>query len=70
MAEDTYGGSGEDEVRGRLEDASKKLQQLSASSPTSTRASGGARVCARWRGGSRDNDRGELCIYKERDSTA
>ena len=50
--------------------ASKKSRQLSASSPASTRASGGARVCARWRGGRRDCDRGELSIYKERDSTA
>ena len=50
--------------------ASEKSRQLSASSPASTRASGGARVCARWRGGRRDTDRGELCIYKERDSTA
>ena len=49
--------------------ASEKLRQLSASSPASSRASGGARVCARWRGGRRDNYRGELCIYKDRDVT-
>ena len=47
--------------------ASEKSRQLSASSPASTRASGGARVCVRWRGGRRDNDCGELCIYKDRD---
>ena len=31
--------------------ASEKSRQLSASSPVSSRASGGARVCERWRGG-------------------
>ena len=49
---------------------SKKSRQLSASSPASTRASRGARVCANWRGGRRDCDRGELSIYKERDNIA
>ena len=48
--------------------ASKKSRQLSASSPASTRASGGARVCARWRGGRRDNDRGE-CIFIRKGTT-
>ena len=33
--------------------ASEKLRQLSASSPASSRASGGARVLTRWRGGRR-----------------
>ena len=33
--------------------ASEKSRQLSASSPTSSRASGGARVLTRWRGGRR-----------------
>ena len=33
--------------------ASEKAQQLSASSPASSRASGGARVLTRWRGGRR-----------------
>ena len=42
--------------------ASRKSWQLGASSPASTRASGGARVCVRWRGGRIDYDRGELCI--------
>ena len=37
--------------------ASKSSPQLSALSPASTRASGGARVCASWRGGRGDNDR-------------
>ena len=49
--------------------ASKKSRQLSASSPALTRASGGARVCARWRGGRRIFDRDVMCIYKERDGT-
>ena len=31
--------------------ASEKSQQLSASSPASSRASGGTRICERWRGG-------------------
>ena len=31
--------------------ASTRLRQLSASSPVSSTASGGARVCERWRGG-------------------
>ena len=33
--------------------ASEKSRQLSASSPASSRASGGARVLTRWRGGRR-----------------
>ena len=33
--------------------ASVRLQQLRASLPASLGASGGARVCARWRGGRR-----------------
>ena len=35
---------------------SVRSQQLSASSPASSMASGGARVCARKRSGRRDND--------------
>ena len=49
--------------------ASKKSRQLSASSSASTRASGGARFCARWRGGRRVFDRDVMGIYKERDGT-
>ena len=49
--------------------ASEKSRQLSASSPASSRASGGARVCERWRGGRRIFDRDVMGIYKERDST-
>ena len=33
--------------------ASERSRQLSALSPASSRDSGGARVCARWRGGRR-----------------
>ena len=44
--EDTYGGGGEDDVRGRRA-ASERSRQLSASSPASSRVSGGARVRAR-----------------------
>ena len=36
-----------------LRTASEKSRQLSASSPASSRASGGARVLTRWRGGRR-----------------
>ena len=36
--------------------ASVRSRQLSASSPASSRASGGARVCVRERSGRRDND--------------
>ena len=50
--------------------ASVRSQQLSASSPASSRASGGARVCARKRSGRRDNDWGVVSIYKDRDGTA
>ena len=50
--------------------ASKKSRQLSASSPASMRASGAARVCARWQSGRRDNDWGVACIYKDRDDAA
>ena len=50
--------------------ASKRSRQLSASSPASTRARGGARVCARWRGGRGDNDRAWVCIYKVDGCTA
>ena len=45
--EDTYGDGGEDDVCGRWRTASVRSQQLSASSPASSRASGGARVRAR-----------------------
>ena len=48
---------------------SVRSRQLSASSPASSRDSGGARVCARRRGGRRDNDWGVVCIYKDRDDT-
>ena len=48
--------------------ASEKSRQLSASLPASSRASGGARVCERWRGGRRIFDRDVMGIYKERDS--
>ena len=50
--------------------ASEKSRQLSASSPASSSASGGARVFGRWRGGRKFFDRDGMCIYKERDSTA
>ena len=50
--------------------ASEKSRQLSASSPASSRASGGTRVCKRWRGGRRIFDRDRTGIYKERDGTA
>ena len=68
--EDTYGDGGEDDVHGRREDASERLRQRSASSPASSRASGGARVRARVEEG--DNDHGKcefigtgaaLCYY-------
>ena len=58
--EETYGDGGEDDVHDRHEDASEKLRQRSASSPASSRASGGARVRARVEEG--DNDRGK-CEY-------
>ena len=45
--EDTYGNGREDDVRGRVKTASERLRQRSASSPASSRASGGARVRAR-----------------------
>ena len=45
--------------------ASEKSQQLSASSPASSRASGGARVLTRWRGGRRFSLLQGTCIYKE-----
>ena len=45
--EDTYGGGGEDDVRGRVKTAMERSRQLSASSSASSRASGGARVRAR-----------------------
>ena len=47
--------------------ALEKSRQLSASLPTSSRASDGARVFARRRSGRRDNDWGVSCIYKDRD---
>ena len=50
--------------------ASVRSRQLSASSPASSRSSGGARVCARRRSGRRDNEWGVACIYKDRDGTA
>ena len=45
--EDTYGDAGEDDVRAGVKTASERLRQLSASSPASSRDSGGARVRAR-----------------------
>ena len=45
--EDTYGDGREDDVRGRREDGIGEVAQRSASSPASSRASGGARVRAR-----------------------
>ena len=45
--------------------ASEKSRQLSASSPASSRASGGARVLTRWRGGRRFSLPQGTCIYKE-----
>ena len=50
--------------------ALEKSRQLSASSPASSSASGGARVFGRWRGGRRIFDRDGMCIYKERDNTS
>ena len=50
--------------------ASKKLQQLRASSSASSRASRGARVCERWRGVRRIIGRDVMGIYKERDGIA
>ena len=45
--------------------ASEKSRQLSASSPASSRASGGARVLSRWRGGRRFSLPQGTYIYKE-----
>ena len=45
--------------------ASEKSRQLSTSSPASSRASGGARVLTRWRGGRRFSLPQGACIYKE-----
>ena len=45
--------------------ASEKSRQLSASSPASSRASGGARVLTRWRGGRKFSLAQGTCIYKE-----
>ena len=45
--------------------ASERLRQRSASSPASSRASGGARVLTRWRGGRRFSLPQGTCIYKE-----
>ena len=49
--------------------ASVRSRQLSASSPASSRASRGARICERWRGGRRIFDHHVMGIYKERDGT-
>ena len=49
---------------------SEKSRQLSASSPVSSRASGGARVFTRWRGGRRFSLPQGTCIYKEVCGTA
>ena len=45
--EDTYGGGGEDDVRGRREDGVGEVTTAKRFVPASSRASGGARVCAR-----------------------
>ena len=45
--------------------ASEKSRQLSASSPASSRASGGTRVLTRWRGGRRFSLPQGTCIYKQ-----
>ena len=45
--------------------ASEKSRQLSASSPASSRASGGARVLTRWRGGRRFSWPQGTRIYKK-----
>ena len=45
--------------------ASEKSRQLSALSPVSSAASGGARVLTRWRGGRRFSLPQGTCIYKE-----
>ena len=50
--------------------ASEKSRQLSASSPASSRASVGARVLTRRRGGRRFSLQQGACIYKEVCSTA
>ena len=50
--------------------ASEKSRELSASSPASSRASGGARVLTRWRGGRRFSLPQGACIYKEVCGTA
>ena len=63
MAERTRSAAG-------VRTASEKSRQLSASSSALSRASGGARVCERWRGGRRIFDRDVTGIYKERDGTA
>ena len=60
-AEDTYEAERKMSAAG-VRTASEKSRQLSASSPASSRASGGAKVWARWRGGRRDFDR-EVCVY-------
>ena len=62
--EDSYGDGGVEDVRGRREDVVDKLRQRSASSPTSSKASGGARV---GRGGEvveETFDRDGTCIYR------
>ena len=45
--EDTYGDGGEDDVRGRREDGVGEVTTAKRFVPASSRASGGARVCAR-----------------------
>ena len=50
--------------------ASERLRQWSASSPASSRASGGARVLTRWRVERRFSLLQGICIYKEVCSTA
>ena len=45
--EDTYDDGGEEMSAAGVKTASERSRQLSASSPASSRASGGARVCAR-----------------------
>ena len=52
-AEDTYGGGREDDVRGRREDGVGEVAAAKRFVTGVSRASGGARVLTRWRGGRR-----------------
>ena len=63
MAEKTMSAAG-------VRTASVRSRQLSASSPASARASDGAKVLTRWRGGRRFSLLQGTCIYKEVCGTA